>query len=76
MSIRLLTVRRVFNNFRFYSSHVVNYDTIVIGGGHAGCEAAHAASRMQARTLLLTHKIESIGQMSCNPSFGNHNRLF
>ncbi|CAF0725893.1 unnamed protein product [Brachionus calyciflorus] len=46
------------------------YDVIVIGGGHAGCEAAHAAARMNTRTLLLTHKIETIGQMSCNPSFG------
>jgi tRNA uridine 5-carboxymethylaminomethyl modification enzyme len=47
-----------------------DYDVIVIGGGHAGCEAAHAAARMNTKTLLLTHKIESIGQMSCNPSFG------
>ena len=46
------------------------YDVVVIGGGHAGCEAAHAAARMNAKTLLLTHKINSIGQMSCNPSFG------
>ncbi len=46
------------------------YDVIVIGGGHAGCEAAHAASRMNSKTLLLTHRIDSIGQMSCNPSFG------
>lgn len=46
------------------------YDVIVIGGGHAGCEAAHASARMKAKTLLITHKIESIGQMSCNPSFG------
>ena len=47
-----------------------SYDVVVIGGGHAGCEAAHAAARMKAKTLLLTHKINSIGQMSCNPSFG------
>lgn len=47
-----------------------SYDVIVIGGGHAGCEASTAAARMNAKTLLLTHKIESIGQMSCNPSFG------
>ena len=46
------------------------YDVIVIGGGHAGCEAAHVAARMNTKTLLLTQKIESIGQMSCNPSFG------
>lgn len=39
----------------------LNFDVIVIGGGHAGCEAAHASARMNAKTLLLTHKIESIG---------------
>jgi tRNA uridine 5-carboxymethylaminomethyl modification enzyme len=46
------------------------YDVIVIGGGHAGCEAAAAAARMGAQTLLLTHKIESLGVMSCNPAIG------
>ncbi len=50
--------------------HSTHYDVIVIGGGHAGTEAALAAARMGAQTLLLTHNIDTIGQMSCNPAIG------
>ena len=46
------------------------FDVVVIGGGHAGCEAAAASARLNVNTALFTHKIETIGEMSCNPAIG------
>ena len=58
------------SNLKVYMFYTKNYDVIVIGGGHAGTEAALAPARMGLKTLLLTHNIDTLGQMSCNPAIG------
>ncbi|CAE6463245.1 unnamed protein product [Rhizoctonia solani] len=67
-SLRL--ARSLHRKYGISSSAVTKYDVCVIGGGHAGCEAASGAARTGARTMLLTQKLDTIGEMSCNPSIG------
>jgi tRNA uridine 5-carboxymethylaminomethyl modification enzyme len=65
-----LTVSRETPTFQAMNETLGTYDVVVVGGGHAGCEAAAAAARLGARTMLLTHRRATIGEMSCNPAIG------
>ncbi|KAJ3787476.1 mitochondrial translation optimization protein [Lentinula aff. detonsa] len=70
MFSRQLSSKKAWFQRGFASKTNPSYDVCVIGGGHAGCEAAAAAARTGARTLLLTQRLDTIGELSCNPSIG------
>jgi tRNA uridine 5-carboxymethylaminomethyl modification enzyme len=65
-------VERSIKVFDYICAMFREYDVIVVGAGHAGCEAAAAAANMGSATLLITMNMQTIGQMSCNPAMGWH----
>jgi len=68
--VKASTPERALHKFAAMIESLGHYDVVVVGGGHAGCEAAATAARVGAKTLLVTHKLVTIGEMSCNPAIG------